>query len=403
MDVRPQLTVVVPAFNESRRLANSVPRLKWALEDERLCADSIEFIVVDDGSTDGTAIRAEELLAEKFPLLRVLRIHDNAGKGAAIRVGTAAATAPVVIYMDADMAADPNQIPKLAHAIGPADIAIGSRAHSESVVVSSTVQRKVMGRTFNAMVGALTNMPFRDTQCGFKALRTPLARLLFHFARVDRFAFDVDLLTTARRLGMNITEVGIHWREVDGSTVRSLVEPISMAKDVLGVARRRRWPHVPALEVVPASGERRRSRSRIWEELYSCLGPNFPILAPSENATLVLLPLCEPLEVHDIATHIRHLPTRLRTTERSVSFSEMTELSPFEWLPFWDGGLAVAARTDLRTDVLATPVGKWPSAAGASERSNGHRRPRPHTNGKVSSTYAGATRQRGGYGVEQSA
>ena len=270
-----RLSVIVPAFNEAIRLAERATRFEVAVEGGVLSPKTTELIVVDDGSTDGTGWRAEELLAKTFPLLRVLRLHTNSGKGAAVRLGTAAASAPIVLFMDADMSVDPSDIPKLVKAIGPADIAIGSRSLVDSVVEVDRIQRKMMGRAFNAMVSTVTNMPFRDTQCGFKAFRTPIARILFHLMRVQRFAFDVEILCLARQLRMEIAEVAVTWREMSQSTVRTFVDPLSMARDVLSVRTRREWANLAALAVTPAPGERRRSRSRIIGELHRALGPNY--------------------------------------------------------------------------------------------------------------------------------
>ena len=302
-----RLTVIIPAFNEARRLALTARAFEEALDEGILYPDTTEVIVVDDGSTDETATKAQQLLGSKMPLLRVLRLRNNSGKGAAIKLGTAAATAPVVLFMDADMSVDPKQIPRLTSAIGQSDVAIGSRSLSESVVVAAGVQRKLMGRTFNTLVGALTEMPFRDTQCGFKAFRTPLARILFHLSTVQGFAFDVELLFLARRLGMEISEIAVSWREMGESRVRSLVDPLFMTRDVLGVGKRRERSTLPALAVTPDLHERRRSSSRIVGELNSALGPVFPILSHSDRGTLVLLPLCNPSEVQDVAADFEAL------------------------------------------------------------------------------------------------
>src|SRR5271169_3060434 len=145
-DDAPRLTVIIPAFNEAVRLTERASRMNIAVEEGTLCPRATELIVVDDGSTDETGWRAEELLSSTFPRLRVLRLHENSGKGAAVRLGTAAATAPVVLFMDADMSVDPTQIPELVKAIGPADIAIGSRSHDDSLVVTNGIQRKLMGK-----------------------------------------------------------------------------------------------------------------------------------------------------------------------------------------------------------------------------------------------------------------
>ena len=355
----PRLSIVVPAFNEALRLAEHARRFEVAVEEGVLCPRTTELIIVDDGSTDETGWRAESLLGRAFPYLRVLRLHNNVGKGAAVRLGTAAATAPVVLFMDADLSVDPSEIPRLAKAIGPADVAIGSRSLAESVVETDGVQRKVMGWTFNVIVNNLTKMPFRDTQCGFKAFRTPLARILFHLIRVERFAFDVEVLHLARKLQMEIAEVAVHWHEVGQSKVRISTDPLSMTRDVLKLAKRREWPNVPALAITPVLGERRRSPSQIVGELHRALGPNFPIVVVSEDQLLVLLPLCDPIEVQNVARRLRQLSTKLAVRERSVSFHQMVEHAPFEWVDGENDGLIVATRDDVSKLVIHAPPEGW--------------------------------------------
>jgi dolichyl-phosphate beta-glucosyltransferase len=356
-----RLTVIIPAFNEGARLAKHASRLNRAVEHGFLCHRTTELIVVDDGSTDDTAWRAEELLSDSFPRLRILRLHHNAGKGAAVRLGTSAASAPVVVFMDADMAVDPAEIPRLVKAIGPADVAIGSRSLDESIVESATFQRKLMGRSFNTLVRALTDVPFRDTQCGFKAFRTPVARMLFHLMRTHRFAFDVEVLCLAQQLRMEIAEIAVVWREAGHSTVRPLVDPLSMMREVLAVRSRREWPNLPALAITPARGERRRSQSRIAREVHLALGPNFPIIFISEDQSLVLLPLCDPDEVQRNALRLRSLSTNLTVRERSVEFSQLTELVPFQWIAGENDGSMVASATGISDLVIRTPIDGWQS------------------------------------------
>jgi dolichyl-phosphate beta-glucosyltransferase len=364
MENSPRLTVIVPAFNEAARLSARADRFHVAVEEGVLSPSDMELIIVDDGSTDDTGRRAEQLFEATFPRLRVLRLHDNVGKGAAIRLGAAAATAPVMLFMDADLSVDPSEIPALVKAIGPADIAIGSRSLADSVVESNNLQRKVMGRTFNLLVNSLTGVPFRDTQCGFKAFRTPLARVLFHLMNVERFAFDVEVISLARRLRMEITEVAVRWREVGQSRVRTMSDSAKMTMDVLGVTRRHEWRNLPALSVTAAEGERRRSQSRIVAELVGALGPNFPILVVSEYKSLVLLPLCSPVEVQAIAQRLRSLPTSLAVRERSVSFSQLLELIPFKWFDDESGGFVLALPGDDFRIVTRKPVDGWETVRG---------------------------------------
>ncbi len=317
----------------------------------------IELIIVDDGSTDATAERAAEVLPGLFDRLQVLRIDRNAGKGAAVRLGAGAATAPVVVFMDADMSVDPSEISGLVDGIGRADIAIGSRSLADSVVETDGVQRKVMGWTFNTIVTTVTGMPFADTQCGFKAFRTPIARLLFHLMTVERFAFDVEVLYLAQRLRMDITEVPVRWREMRPSKVRVPTDPISMTRDVVRARTRRERPTVPGLAVEPAPEERRRSPSRIVAELHQAFGSNFPILLPAEDEVVLLVPLGDSGEIEEIAARIRRLPTRLTVREHAVSFQELVSLAPFSL----HDGILVASYPGAAALTLREPVDGWES------------------------------------------
>ena len=159
-------------------------------------------------------------------------------------------------YMDADMAIDPRAIPTLVNGLRTTDLVIGSRALADSMVESTYAVRSVMGQLFNRLVTTGTGLGLQDTQCGFKAFRTPVARLLFHLVRIDRFAFDVEILARAQRLGLSIAEVPVQWRHVAGSTVHPLHDSVTMLTDVwrsrLGLIP---TPPVPSV-IVGHSGDR---------------------------------------------------------------------------------------------------------------------------------------------------
>jgi hypothetical protein len=366
-DNAPRLSVVLPAFNEARRLAELASRFQVAVDEGALCQPATELILVDDGSSDGTAARAEELLGDTFQRLRVLRLHDNRGKGAAVRLGVAAAAAPVVLFMDADMSVDPSEIPGLIGALDDADVAIGSRSVDASIVETDGVQRKIMGWTFNAIVGVATGLPYRDTQCGFKAFRTPVARILFHLMTVERFAFDVELLYLARQMSMGIVEVPVHWREMSHSTVRMVADPVSMTRDVLGVRWRRKRPYIPGLAVVPAPGERRTSPSRIVATLHAALGPNYPILVDTDGHSVVLLPLCGPGEIQEMAGRLRRLPTRLAMGECSVSLAQLRQLGPLTRVEGEHGAAALLVHAEAGPLVGRPPQAGWQSVRSSME------------------------------------
>ena len=153
----PRLSIVIPAFNEAVRFDLGMERLQTAIEHGAVDLEATEFIVVDDGSTDGTEDRARQLFGA-FPHSTILRLADNTGKGAAVRTGVARARGAAIAFMDADMSIDPVQIPLLVDALGHADLAIGSRSMPGSSVNGGSLRRSMMGRTFNRVVNATTRV-----------------------------------------------------------------------------------------------------------------------------------------------------------------------------------------------------------------------------------------------------
>ena len=174
----------------------------------------------------------------------------------------AAATAPFIAFADADMAIDPEQTPQFIRALAQADLAIGSRSASGASVNRSSLRRSLMNRVFNRLVNALTSVALDDTQCGFKAFRAPVAKLLFHCSVTERFAFDVEILSLARRFGLVIAEVPVQWLRVQGSQIRPWTDARSMAGDVVRARRgAASVAPVPTLSVTLAE-RRRRAPSR---------------------------------------------------------------------------------------------------------------------------------------------
>ncbi|MGP8059770.1 MAG: glycosyltransferase [Acidimicrobiales bacterium] len=317
-----ELSIVVPAFNEARRLGTGTERLQRAVDDGAVDPERTEIIVVDDGSTDGTAECAQDLLAG-FPHLQVLSQPVNAGKGAAVRAGVAAARGSAIAHMDADMAIDPVQIKELIAGLDHADIAIGSRTLAESSAERALVRRSLMGRAFNGLVNVITHVGLRDTQCGFKAFRAPVAHLLFDLTVIDRFAFDVEVLTTARRLGFSITEVPVRWQHVGGSRIRPLSDPASMAADLLRIGSRLSAPRVvPAISVAVAPGG-----PSITEAVCAIAGNGFPVVDRSPGRLLVLLPLSDARRRSDLVDQLAALPG-VSTHQLSVTLRQLRHMAP---------------------------------------------------------------------------
>jgi dolichyl-phosphate beta-glucosyltransferase len=232
-DPEPQLSVVVPAYNEAARLGPTLDRITAWCRDHR---PAFEVVVADDGSTDATAAIARAA----GPQVRVLALGHR-GKGAAVRAGVLAAAGDVILFSDADLATPIEELDKLQAALDAgADIAIASRALPDSDIrTRQHPLREMMGRSFNLLVRALLLHGIKDTQCGFKLFTRDAAHDLFARATVDGFAFDVEVLWLARGR-YRVAEVPVVWHHIDESKVSPGTDAARMFADLLRV-RLRQW------------------------------------------------------------------------------------------------------------------------------------------------------------------
>ena len=228
----PYLSVVVPAYNESRRLGGSLDAILGWLTARGTPG---EIVVVDDGSTDRTSEVAESRRGGAWRV-RVVRFPANRGKGAAVRAGVRAAEGRLVLVTDADLSTPIEEVDRLIARMREtsSDIVIGSRALPGSrVEVGQPIGRRVMGRGFNRIIRTLTDLPYRDTQCGFKLLDREKLLPIIDKMVVDRFAYDVELLVLARLAGLRILEEPVLWRNSPDSRVAPLRSSWNMFGDVL--------------------------------------------------------------------------------------------------------------------------------------------------------------------------
>jgi dolichyl-phosphate beta-glucosyltransferase len=214
----PRLSVVIPAYNEAERLPRTLGRVSAYLSKREL---DYEIVVVDDGSTDGTA---ERVRAAGESRLVVLRHEPNRGKGYAVRRGMLAARGTLRLMTDADLSTPIEDLARLEAALEAGyDVAIGSRAVAgANVEVHQPWYREAMGRLFNLLVRALALPGLFDTQCGFKLFTAAAAEIAFSRAVFDGFSFDVEALFIARRAHLRIAEVPVTWRN-DAATRVGLV------------------------------------------------------------------------------------------------------------------------------------------------------------------------------------
>jgi glycosyltransferase involved in cell wall biosynthesis len=230
--VTARLSVVVPAYREASRIGRAVERLRATVGGD-IGTDQLEIVVVDDGSDDGTDAAAAAAAA------RVIRLPSNRGKGAAVRAGVLEATGAVVAFTDADLSYAPHHLlTLLAKVESGCDMVVGNRYHPEATApVRAGVVREVSGRLFNLVTRLLLGVTWRDTQCGLKGFSQEAARLLFAEARVDGFAFDVELLLLADRHRLEVCEIPVALESSAGSTVRLGTDALTMVRDLLALRR----------------------------------------------------------------------------------------------------------------------------------------------------------------------
>jgi glycosyltransferase involved in cell wall biosynthesis len=216
----PSLTIVIPAFNEERRLPAALDRIREYLRQSPRFTP-VEIIVVDDGSSDGTAAFVESY-GQQHGGVRLLRNPGNRGKGYAVRNGMLSAQGEWVLFSDADLSAPIEEVEKLfdASISEGAPVAIGSRAlKRELIEVRQSIGREMSGRAFNAFMRLLTGLTIYDTQCGFKLYRRDAAQAIFQRQRLEGFSFDVEDMVIAKQLGLKVVEVPVRWSNVEGTKV----------------------------------------------------------------------------------------------------------------------------------------------------------------------------------------
>jgi glycosyltransferase involved in cell wall biosynthesis len=230
----PELSIVIPAFNEELRLPATLERIAAYLKKSHRDA---EVLVVDDGSKDRTASVAESFRG-KIPTLRVVPNGVNRGKGYSVRHGVQDARGRIVLFTDADLSAPIEEADKLVDALQHMDVAIGSRAVNRGLItVHESLFREFAGILFNRIVRLILRLPFVDTQCGFKAFVRERCRIIFEQQTIERFGFDPELLYLARHHGLRTVEIPVRWGHSPATKVNMLRDSLQMFVDVFVI----RW------------------------------------------------------------------------------------------------------------------------------------------------------------------
>ncbi len=227
-----RLSIVVPAFHEADRIAGTIATIREQLD--HLDPQGVEIVVVDDGSGDATADVAEQAGAT------VIQLPTNRGKGGAVRAGVSEAKGRTVAFLDADLAYQPRLLEAFVEEIENGwDVVVGNRKHvATTTLVQAGRLREIGGRLVNLATHALLLGHYRDTQCGLKAFRADVARMLFSLGRIDGFAFDVELFHLVERYRLSLYEVPVTVENSERSTVRLVADTRQLFADLFRV---RRW------------------------------------------------------------------------------------------------------------------------------------------------------------------
>ncbi len=235
--IRPHLSLVIPAYNEAHRLPVTLQEL---IRHRQSWPFSFEVLVVVEPSVDGTLECAEkERLV--FPELRVIANPVHRGKGYAVRTGMLAAQGEIVAFTDADLStplSDLDRAITLFHEQPDIDLIVGNRQHPESQILRhQSILRELMGKTFNWIVQLLSGLKIADTQCGFKGFRAEAAQEIFRHQKTDGFAFDVEVLLLARALDLQLLEMPVHWSNSPESKVHVISDSLRMLREILVMRR----------------------------------------------------------------------------------------------------------------------------------------------------------------------
>ncbi|MGA8869549.1 MAG: dolichyl-phosphate beta-glucosyltransferase [Candidatus Acidiferrales bacterium] len=233
-EIPPELSIIIPAYNEEKRLGRTLTHIREYFDAHPAGPGGIEIIVVDDGSTDGTARLVKEWTRE-MPSLRLVSNGENRGKGYSVRHGMLEARGRVALFTDADLSSPIEESQKLLRAIRVGnDVAIGSRALNRSLIaVHQSRFREIAGMIFNGFVRLFTELPFEDTQCGFKAFVRERSRIIFEQQRTEGFGFDPEILFLAQRHGLRSVEVPVRWAHDPATKVHVLRDSLLMFADLI--------------------------------------------------------------------------------------------------------------------------------------------------------------------------
>ncbi|NQS99802.1 MAG: glycosyltransferase [Candidatus Omnitrophica bacterium] len=234
MSEKLDISIVIPAFNEAKRLPAFLERVITYCNNT---PGKYEIIVVDDGSSDQTGEVAGSFKGQSTNL-SVIRLPKNRGKGYAIKQGFFKSKGRICTFLDADGSTEPDEIQKNIHYIleDGYDIFAGSReVESEGQIIKGKLHRRLIGRIFNFLTKACLSQDIKDNLCGFKIFKKEVIRPLFSRAFIEEFGFDMEIIYLAQQMGYRVKEGGVSWHHVDGSKVNLFTDSVRVFLNILQI------------------------------------------------------------------------------------------------------------------------------------------------------------------------
>lgn len=231
----PSLSIVIPAYNEGARIETALERVLACVAERRWNA---EVLVVDDGSSDNSTDIVQRWM-QAHPNLHLIRNDGNRGKGFSVRNGLLQAQGQVVMFTDADLSSPIEEAERLFEALDAgADVAIGSRwLDKQRQTIHQPLYRRFFGRCFNWVTRKFIGLPFKDTQCGFKAFKRDAAQVIFRLQTIERWGFDPEILFIARKLKYKVVEVPVTWGHDERSRISYLKDGMKMLEEMAQIRK----------------------------------------------------------------------------------------------------------------------------------------------------------------------